>query len=261
MNTKIQFFNTFASLTQSLLTWVWKNPQMLVYGWAGVWVAVLGVVMHFSGVVNAMLLGTSGMLNVMNPVGMAVPLLGTFIMFAQSIVPMIWKVLEDAAYRIFRKVMDGIQKAISKVQELVAKIAKQIKKLMETIQKFFGQVGDKAKDAAAKVTKGVKKATNNVKDAFKKMLKAEFQEVLAAQDELLETLAEMDTVAPESAHHTDAIRQTSLYMVSETLAVAHDPPEDDRLLGSAAEDLLGLEDIMMGHLGALAQDATAVMAG
>lgn len=220
------YLQVFTRAAVSIMSWVWKNPTGLLIGWIGAWVMLLGYTLHTSDMVNVILLGTSGMLNIMSPVGLGLPILAVFLIFAQTLIPMLWQALEKAAYRIFRKVIDTMKKAVEAVQKLIQKIAGQIKKLTDSIAKLFG--------------------------GSKKNLKAELQELAQNHGELMESLSQMDILAPEAAQHTMQIREASHAMVSEAVGVVR-ATDDESMLGAAETHIVQMEQFMYSELQALSE--------
>lgn len=222
-----------AKTLQRLVSWVWSNPTTILYGWLGTWISLLTYSIYSTGLASALTLATAGVFNVSSAIGLAVPALALFILFSKTVVPAAWSWLEQAAYRVFRKVMKELKEAWEKVQKLMAKIWKKMQELFQTIQKLVDTITGKAANTAKQAVKTVNKVVN----ALKKLAASQ-------QSSLHQDLAELERIVPESASHTAHLREAIDAAVVQSEGVLG---SSDALISEAEASYALLRDHLVGQ--------------
>lgn len=206
---KEQIVRNVVSLLWKSVSYVYTYPQRLLYGWAIGWGVVLLITLKDNGPGQVVLLITSGMFNAGSVLGLAIPMLALSLIFAQYIIPAAWNFLEDAFYRIFRKVKKEFEEAYNKIKEVLAEITKGIKDLIEKIKDLADKVAEMFNKIANGVKDGVKDAGNAIKNGIKNLFGSELQDIRETHRTLLGHLDELDKLAPEEKAFTDNLRQLS----------------------------------------------------
>lgn len=105
-----------------------RNPQLVLGGWAAAWAWLLYTAYTSQGVVGAVQLATTGLLNVGSVIGLPIPLVLAAVMLARQLSQMGIRLLLS----IFKRVQAESLKAAKKAGAAIAKAAKSVKKLRAT---------------------------------------------------------------------------------------------------------------------------------
>jgi len=145
-NTSIKDFTkvlvSTAKTFWAIVAWIWKNPEKLLGGWLAAWISVLAYITMSSGISIALLLFFTSALNFSSMVGLFLPILASVIMFSKEVIPATWKFLEDAFYRIFRKVKKEFEEAFKKIKKLLASIFEKMKELIQKVKDIFKKIAE-----------------------------------------------------------------------------------------------------------------------
>lgn len=243
---KEQILSAFVSGVWKVISYVYKYPQHLLYGWGIGWGFVLLATLVDNGPGPAVLLITSGVLNISSVIGLAIPMFALSLMFAEYIIPATWDFFENAFYRIFRKVKKEFEEAYNKIKEVIEAISKGIKDLIEKIKDLSDKITEFFNKIGGGITDGAKDVGNKIKDGLSKLFGTELQAIQESHQSLLGHLDRLDKLAPEEKSFTDSIRQMS----SEAVSVVDSPFKrtDTYLGGELRKELSALYSDMMGQV-------------
>lgn len=121
-----------------VLFWLVKNPQMILYGWLGLWAILLYMSMRQQGLIGAIQLSMVGMLNLSSIMGLPIPLMALFLMFMKYIIPMILKLVVSGATSLFKMVQSNMLKGVKNIK----KAFKKLKTAVDDQQQYLGSSVD-----------------------------------------------------------------------------------------------------------------------
>lgn len=121
-----------------VLFWLVKNPQMILYGWLGLWAILLYMSMRQQGLIGAIQLSMVGMLNLSSIMGLPIPLMALFLMFMKYIIPMILKLVVSGATSLFKMVQSNMLKGVKNIK----KAFKKLKSAVDDQQQYLGSSVD-----------------------------------------------------------------------------------------------------------------------
>lgn len=187
--------NTFGFIWDAT-KWFWNNSETVIGAWIAVWTSVLSFVLYNDGFGTALMLFTSGVMNLTSMVGLAVPGIALANIFAKQALDMVQSAVKVA----FKKALDDIRNFFKKVEDELNKVWQHIRSFFDSIKRFFTGQGDL------------------------EMLQLSY-EMLSLQ---LDTLG---TISPASAPAIASMKTTAASMLQE----AEKAHEDRKLLGASAD--------------------------
>lgn len=109
------------------LWWFVQNPQAVLYGWAGVWLALLYASASTLGPVNALQFAITGMFNLSSAMGLFVPAVALGIMYVRHLGRLLIRGIVGLFRAVQRQMISGAKdagKALAKAKNAVAKATK-----------------------------------------------------------------------------------------------------------------------------------------
>lgn len=188
------------------LRWFVSNSEMVIGGWIAIWTSVLSFVFFNDGFATALLLFTSGVMNMTSMVGLAVPAAALANIFAQQLL----ETIQNSVKTAFKKVLEEIRNFFRKVEDLFNEIGRQIRDFFGGVRNFF--TGQTQEDL--------------------EMLQLSYK-MLALH---LDTLS---AISPESEPAISAIKTTATTILNHAEAAY----EDRKLLGSSASAHAAVEAV------------------
>ena len=201
-----EFIKGLIALFWRGLRWFYDNPETVIVGWIVIWTSVLSFVFFNNDFASALMLFTSGVMNMTSIVGLAVPALALSNIFFQQTLSM----LQSGVKVAFKKALDDIRNFFKKVEDELKKVGRDIQDFFKKIGRFFtGQELD-------------------------------FEMLQLSYEMLALRLDPLGSISPESAPTIAAMKKTAARIMKQAKA-AHDERE---LLGSSPSAAAANADVV-----------------